>query len=57
MNGVGVVGQIAFEVSGSQLHNAGLQGVPPPSPSVPNHAIICHRTVVSIGVVQTIEKS
>lgn len=55
VNSVGVVNGVNFEVGGSQLHDGGLQGVPPASPSVPNYTIICHRTVVPIGVVHAVK--
>ena len=54
-NSIGVVNGINFEVDGTQLHDAGLQGVPPSSPSVPNYTIICEPIVVPIGVVQAIK--
>lgn len=54
-NSVGVVNGIHFEVDGPELHDAGLQGVPPSSPSVPNYTIICGRTVVPIGIVHAIK--
>ena len=55
LKSVWVINEINFEVNGSQLHDAGLQGVPPSSPSVPNHTIICDCTVVPVGVVQAIK--
>lgn len=55
MNSVRVINGINSEVDGSQLHNAGLQGVPPSSPSVPNYTIICECTVVPVRVVQAIK--
>ncbi len=55
VNSIGVVNRVHFEVDGPQLHDAGLQGVPPSSPSVPNYTIVCHRTVVPAGVVHAIE--
>ncbi len=54
MNSIGVINGIHFEVDGPELHDAGLQGVPPSSPSVPDYTIICQRTVVPIGVVHAI---
>lgn len=55
VNSIGVVDGVNFEVDGPQLHDGRLQGVPPSSPSVPNHTIICQRTVVPIGVVHAIK--
>lgn len=55
INSIGVVSGIHFKVSGSQLHDAGLQRVPPSSPSIPNYTIICQCTVVTIVVVYAIK--
>lgn len=52
---IGVVSWIHLEVDGSQLHDAGLQRVPPSSPGVPNYPIICQSTVVTTGVVHAIK--
>lgn len=51
IDSVGVVGGVNFEVGGSQLHDAGLQGIPPASPSVPHHTVVRHCAVVTAGVV------
>ena len=55
MNGIGVVSGVNFEVDGPQLHDAGLQGVPPASPRVPDYTVICRPTVVPIRVVLAIK--
>lgn len=55
VNSIGVVNRVNFEVSGPELHDAGLQGVPPPSPSVPNNTVICQGIVVPIGVVHAVQ--
>lgn len=55
VNGVGVVDGVNPKVNGTQLHDGGLQGVPPSSPGVPDHTIIRHRAVVATRVVPTVE--
>lgn len=55
VNSIGVTDGVHFEMDRPQLHDGGLQGVPPSSPSVPNNAIICQCTVVPAAVVLAIE--
>lgn len=55
VNSVGVVDVVDLEVNGTQLHDGGLQGVPPPPPGVPDHAVVRHPAVVATGVVPTVE--
>lgn len=44
-----------IKVTGSQLHDACLQWIPPPFPSKPNNPVVSCSTVVPTGVVQAIE--
>lgn len=55
VNSVGVIDGGDPKVNGTQLHDGGLQGVPPSSPGVPDHTIIRHLAVVATMVVATIE--
>lgn len=54
-NSVGVVDWVHLEVDGPQLHDAGLQGVPPSSPGDPHDAIVRQRAVVATRVVEAVE--
>lgn len=55
VNSVGVIDGVGVKVNGTQLHDGGLQGVPPSSPGVPDDTIVRHRAVVATRVVPTVE--
>lgn len=55
VNGIGIINGVDFEVDGPQLHDAGLQGVPPSSPRVPDYTVICQAAVVPIRVVLAVK--
>lgn len=55
VNSVWVTDVVLPKVNGTQLHDGGLQRVPPSSPGVPDHTIVRHRTIGTTGVVSTVE--
>lgn len=55
IDSVGVISGVNLKVGRTQLHDAGLQGIPPSSPSVPNYTVICFCTVVTTGVISAIK--
>ena len=52
---VQVVEGVLFEVSGSQLHDGGLERIPPASPGDPYNAVVSDSAVGTTRVVESVK--